>query len=228
MMPTDVSPNLPAAVIFDFDGVILESAGIKTAAFATLFEGHPVAVQYHLRNQGLSRYEKFRFFVETVLGSSYTEAVGVELNRRFDEIVQDQITIAPFVPGAEGLLEVLSRQMPLFVASGTPQDELRRIVDQRGLSAYFAGVYGSPDTKAQIAAREIDRFGLDARDVLFVGDATADYEGASIAGTLFVGRVARHESSPFDSRVAAVTDLADLAANWDRALGQARRELISR
>ncbi len=228
MMPADVSQNLPAAVIFDFDGVILESAEIKTAAFATLFEGHPVAVQYHLRNQGLSRYEKFRFFVETVLGSSYTEAVGVELNRRFDGIVQDQIAIAPFVPGAEGLLEVLSRQMPLFVASGTPQAELRRIVDQRGLSAYFAGVHGSPDTKAQIAAREIDRFGLDPRDVLFVGDATADYEGASIAGTLFVGRVARHDSSPFDSRVATVTDLADLAANWDRTLGQARRELICR
>jgi beta-phosphoglucomutase-like phosphatase (HAD superfamily) len=47
------------AIVFDFDGVILESADIKTNAFRALFASYPEhvdqIVDFHLRNAGVSR-----------------------------------------------------------------------------------------------------------------------------------------------------------------------------
>ena len=53
------------SIIFDFDGVILESVSVKTAAFRQLFSFAPEhvdeIVQYHLDNGGMSRFDKFRY-----------------------------------------------------------------------------------------------------------------------------------------------------------------------
>jgi beta-phosphoglucomutase-like phosphatase (HAD superfamily) len=51
-------------IIFDFDGVILESVTVKTEAFRELFSSEPDCpdeiVEFHKRNGGMSRYDKFR------------------------------------------------------------------------------------------------------------------------------------------------------------------------
>jgi beta-phosphoglucomutase-like phosphatase (HAD superfamily) len=56
----DVSHGVQA-VIFDFDGVIVESMDIKTQAFVELFRDHPehheTIVRLHLENGGMSRYD---------------------------------------------------------------------------------------------------------------------------------------------------------------------------
>ena len=54
-------------VIFDFDGVICESVGIKTDGFAMLYEpyGKDVVdkvIKHHLVNGGVSRFEKLRLY----------------------------------------------------------------------------------------------------------------------------------------------------------------------
>ena len=50
------------AIIFDFDGVLVESVDVKTRAFASLYEkyGQKVVAQvedYHLNNGGIARFE---------------------------------------------------------------------------------------------------------------------------------------------------------------------------
>ena len=52
------------AIIFDFDGVILESADIKTNAFRTLFEKESPElinkiISYHFKNMGISRFPTY-------------------------------------------------------------------------------------------------------------------------------------------------------------------------
>ncbi len=56
------------AIIFDFDGVILESASIKTDAFAEMVEAYPVEigkkfVEFHLTHMGISRKVKFQYLI---------------------------------------------------------------------------------------------------------------------------------------------------------------------
>jgi phosphoglycolate phosphatase-like HAD superfamily hydrolase len=205
------------AAVFDFDGVVLESVEIKTVAFRRLFADHPQGermVEYHLANGGVSRFEKFRWFYEQVRGETLAEARSVELGDRFSELVLDEVRRCAFVPGAHELLERLAAEIPLFVASGTPEDELRGIVEHRGLSGLFTGVYGSPPTKAQILRRIVADQGIAAGDLVFVGDAMTDYAGAAGAGVPFVGRVPEGESNPFPDGTHRVRDLAELDGAW--------------
>src|SRR5262245_1160354 len=92
-----------AAIVFDFDGVILESVDVKTRAFAALFEtftGHKESiVAYHLENLGISRYRKFEHIYGNILHMPFSEATKNELDRRFRELIFNEIRNCPFVPG---------------------------------------------------------------------------------------------------------------------------------
>ena len=59
-------------LIFDCDGVILNSNQIKTEAFYNVAKiyGHPAAQalkEYHILNGGISRYQKFEYLLTKIL-----------------------------------------------------------------------------------------------------------------------------------------------------------------
>jgi HAD superfamily hydrolase (TIGR01549 family) len=203
------------AVVLDFDGVVLESAEIKTNAFRQLFDGNEEAVAYHLAHVGVSRYEKFRHIVTEILGRAYTEDEERRLGERFNELVLEAVLRCPFVPGARELLDRRHREVPLFVASGTPEPELRQIVAARGIEHVFAGVYGTPPTKGEIIGRILSERELERPAVVMVGDADTDLKGAREAGVRFVGRVRPGDPDPFENEsVPVVGDLAELDRRW--------------
>lgn len=181
------------AIVFDFDGVILESAQIKTEAFVELFSEYPqhssAILQYHLENQGISRFRKFEWIYQTLLGRELTPHESARLGDAFSDLVFRKILEAPFVPGAREALTHLHARLPLFVASGTPEPELRDIVEKRGLTQFFAGVYGTPAEKPAIVRAIMDAHGWTADEILFVGDALSDFSAATTVGTRFVARV---------------------------------------
>lgn len=180
------------AVIFDFDGVILESASIKTKAFLELFaeypEHQPAILRYHLDNVGVSRYLKFEWIYDELLNKPYTEAERERLGTSFSGIVLDKILRCPFVPGAIETLQALQGRRLTFVASGTPQEELDLIVWQRRISNYFVGVWGTPLTKTEIIHNILKRFGLECDEALVVGDSLSDYQAAVEVGVPFIAR----------------------------------------
>jgi len=207
------------AVILDFDGVILESVDIKTRAFRALFQDHPDhlerIVQLHRDNTGLSRYEKFRIIYRDYLEQPLPEAEVSRLDRAFSELVVDEVLSCPFVPGAREFLIHAAGQWPLFVVSGTPQAELSRIIQRRGLDRYFRRVYGSPRSKDVLLREIISDYGWRSRDLVFVGDGLADWRAADAVGVPFVGRVMQDTASPFPTSVEwTVSDLLDLMSRW--------------
>lgn len=181
------------AVVFDFDGVILESADVKTHAFVELYAAHGADVQaavrdYHLANLGISRFKKFAWIAEHVLGGgALSDADSRALGDRFSALAYDKVLAAPFVPGAREALAALGH-LPLFVASGTPQDELDQIVDRRELRGAFREVWGSPAEKAAVVRDLLARHGLAAAETLFIGDGLTDYRAATAAGVEFLAR----------------------------------------
>ena len=204
------------AAVFDFDGVVLESADIKTHAFAALFDGDERAVAHHLEHAGISRYEKFRHITVEILGRPYDAEEEQRLGDRFSALVLEEVLRCPFVPGARELLERRSAQARLFVASGTPEPELRDIVRARGLEPFFAGVYGTPATKDVIAARILADEGIAPHEAIFVGDAMTDLLGARAVGMPFVGRIPAGEPDPFaGEQVHTVATMAELDDQWD-------------
>ncbi len=180
------------AIIFDFDGVLVESAQIKTNAFRTLFSSWSdkvdEVVSFHLRHMGISRYEKFQHFYEHILKEPYSDDIGDALGKKFSQIVLDEIKKAPFVKGAKECLDMYSKMYRLFIASGTPQKELDDIIYAKCMRGYFAEVYGTPAKKAEIILTILKRYALERSEVVFVGDAESDKSAAEGTGVHFILR----------------------------------------
>jgi phosphoglycolate phosphatase-like HAD superfamily hydrolase len=180
-------------IVFDFDGVILESADVKTNAFVELYADHGADIvarvrEHHLANLGISRFKKFAWIAEHVLGRPLKPGESEALGERFGALALTRVLEAPFVPGAEAALAALTGTMPLIVASGTPQGELDLIVERRALRPRFVEVHGSPAEKPAIVRALIARLGVAPHEVLFVGDGMSDYQAAREVGVEFLAR----------------------------------------
>jgi len=206
------------AIAFDFDGVVLESAAVKSEALAALFAGHPghVAeiVALHERHAGISRFVKFDLIFRDILKKPLDPGRREELGRKFSALVLEKVLATPFVAGAREFIEANHRATPLYVVSGTPQGELKTIVARRGLARHFRGIFGSPREKPEILRAILAERGLEPAALAFVGDGLSDHEAAAETSVAFVGRVAEGRASPFPPGTPTVPDLRRL----DRAL----------
>ncbi len=81
-----------ATLIFDCDGIILNSNRLKTEAFNAVSAPYgevaaDALVTYHTENGGVSRYRKFEWFFETVLGNRSDETAVNKIAGQFAGII---------------------------------------------------------------------------------------------------------------------------------------------
>jgi|SRR3972149_175475 len=183
------------AVFLDFDGVIIDSVDIKTNAFAEMFRPYgsdieAKVVEYHLAHGGVSRFEKFKYYYERLLNRSIDETQIQQLGNQFSELVLIKVLEAPFVDGAfETLMKLKALNIPTYLVTGTPQEEIQYILKMRGLEDFFSGVYGAPAKKEHIVHSIIKQSHYSPDACLYVGDALTDYSAAQQNGLHFSGIV---------------------------------------
>ncbi len=179
-----------ATLVFDCDGVILDSNRIKTDAFRSvaLRYGSDVAealVQFHVQHGGMSRYRKFEHLLVNILGQAGDEKELQTLASAYGECVYRELLQCDIAPGLHELRKATADQA-WMVVSGGDEAELRRVFEARGLDVLFErGVHGSPATKDVIFQRELSTANLEL-PALFVGDSRYDHEAAQRAGLQFV------------------------------------------
>ena len=136
------------AVILDFDGVLAESNKEKDAAFEELFSLYPTHVvpmrEFHKANHAKPRLVKFKHYVEHVMQRPGDQEQIDRMAQEFSDRVVGRVISCPEVPGASAFLEEFSRKVPLYISSITPQDELMKIVQARGLGGYIKEAFGNP------------------------------------------------------------------------------------
>jgi phosphoglycolate phosphatase-like HAD superfamily hydrolase len=103
----------------------------------------------------------------------------------FDEVLDKTLMDCEVSPGLQPLREA-SRDRKWMLLSGGDQRELRIIFARRNLAHLFdAGIFGGPDTKDIVLAREKANGNLQL-PALFIGDSKYDFEAATRAGLDFV------------------------------------------
>lgn len=205
------------ALIFDFDDVLVESAGIKTSAFVRLFaaEGPEVVqriVAYHRAHGGVSRFEKFRTIYRDILRRPLDTETFQRFCDQFADLIVEAIIAAPWVEGAEAFLDAHRGRYRFFVVSGTPEEELRTIVQRRQMAHYFDGVYGSPTPKEILLRQVLARQHLQPTEVLFIGDAATDWLTAQTLGLPFLWRQGPQTPRLTGYTGPRITSLAELDA----------------
>lgn len=204
------------AILFDFDGVLVESVDIKTKAFAKLFENEGPeivnqVVEYHLANGGVSRFKKFDYIYKELLKRKITDEIRMELGNKFANLVIQNVLDAPWISGVQEFLENHSKKIDLYIVSGTPDNELKGIVENKNASKYFKGVLGSPATKGDLIKHILSTYSYKSEHVVFIGDAITDLNGALEANISFIGKISNKEINPFsDYHVPLIRDLREL------------------
>lgn len=177
-------------IVFDCDGVILDSNKVKTDAFYTSVYSYgqkyaQALVEYHIRNGGVSRYKKYEYFFNEILKVDVVQEELDFLLSDFANKVKQGLISCDMADGLE-MLRGQTRHAKWFVVSGGDQAELREIFSLRGLGHLFdGGIFGSPDSKDLILHREVVGK-LKSPMGVFLGDSQYDYEAATRAGLDFI------------------------------------------
>jgi len=169
-------------------------------------------LEHHLAHEGISRITKIRHCHREFLGIDLSDDALAALGARFSALVEDAVVAAAWVPGAQAFLDAHLGRLGMFVVSGTPQDELRRITARRRMDHYFVSVRGSPPTKEPIIREILAQEDVPPDRVVFVGDAMTDHDAARASGLRFIGRVAPHRRNPFPAGTETIADLTQLRA----------------
>ena len=182
------------SIIFDFDGVILDSNKIKSNAFTKLFkdknknqENLDMIIRYHKDNMGISRNKKIKFNYENILKQKITNKEVDKIASDYSKLVFNKIIKTKFISGSKYFLSKNFKRYLFFVSSGTPENELINICEKRKIDKYFTGIYGSPDNKEKHIKRIMKKNSLKENEVIFIGDALADYNAAAKNKIFFIG-----------------------------------------
>lgn len=203
------------ALVLDFDGVIVESNEVKTAAFRDVFARYPehaeAMMAFHHQNVSLSRYAKFDQLLER-LGRPGDDSLRAELAAEFSRRTVERITAVPLVQGAGAFLREMEARVPLYLASVTPQGDLDVILERRGLRACFRRAYGCPPwTKPEAVRDVLKRESCAPDEALLIGDSAGDQRAAAETSVDFI---ARDSGLPFDAPPSAIfRDLTEVAAH---------------
>ena len=189
-------------LVFDCDGIILESVPVKTRAFARITEPYgdearDRMVMYHKVHGGVSRYKKFEWFFREVLGREITSEESAAWGRRYAELAFEEVCRCDLVPGIQEVLDRWKGRLPLYVCSGAPHEELLQVLEGRGLDHYFVKIYGSPPAKTELLHQIVREAGVDPAETLMVGDSPTDWQAAEAVGTLFYGRGEEVQGGPW-------------------------------
>jgi HAD superfamily hydrolase (TIGR01549 family) len=198
------------AIIFDFDGVILDSVNVKTDAFREMYTiyGDDVAqrvVDHHVRNGGISRYEKFKYCHKHFLNISLSSTEVDHMASEFSKMVFTKVCNSEYIQGALEFLNYSHEKYLTFICTGTPESEIIQILKSKNLGKYFNAVYGSPKTKGEIIKNIMNDRNLHSEEILFIGDAMTDYNASQETDVNFIG--IRNKDTIFPEDVVQIDDL---------------------
>lgn len=225
-------PSPIAAVVFDFDGIIVDTEPLHFAAFRAVLEPegiHLGEAEYWESYLGYDDHDAIVAALESAGRPPAPAAVAALMAAkaaRFLELVRAGV---PVFPGVPGFVEAAAARGPLAIASGALRSEIELILDAVGLRARFEAIVsaddvsrGKPDPETYLralAALRRRRPGLAAGECLAVEDSAAGVRAAKAAGLRCVAVTNSSPAAALAEADAVVASLEDVRWNALDALG---------
>jgi phosphoglycolate phosphatase-like HAD superfamily hydrolase len=207
------------AICFDFDGVIMDSMGLKLESYCFAlqrfdFSHARIKALVHVY-AGLSRHRILPLMYEELSGHKASASLDRELLERFTEHDDRCRALMQPVPGTLPFLKKVHACCYTAVVTGTPQGVIEKTVLFHNLSPYFDEVRGSPQSKDEIVEDLISRQDIPRDQWIFIGDGKTDQDAADACHIRFVG-VDRGDKSFVPGRAWKVmSTLMDLVPDLD-------------
>ena len=168
------------ALVFDFDGVILDSNHIKDETFFELYKKYGkkfsnYVLNHHKSNRGISRFEKFKIYHKIIFDNNIKKKEIEKLNQSMNSIIIKSMMKTKLIYGIKHFLKNYHKIYDCFIISASPEGELKEICDKKKISNYFIKIYGSPDNKFKNLNKLIKSYKYKRKEILYLGDSSNDY-----------------------------------------------------
>lgn len=216
-------------VVFDFDGTLVDSNGVKEACLHQTVANIPGGADA-LAAARLAGGDRYRIFSEVarrlVSEPEEEQTLARRLAAAYSARCASGIAAAPLRRGAHVALRALKhRGLRLFVNSATPERHLPDLLRVHGLLEHLHGVHGGHDAKVANLRLIFRDARCSPREVMMVGDGPDDLAAARETRTWFAGITVENrikERIPF-----AMRDLTTLVPLIDRLAARPTRRAFA-
>ncbi len=171
-------------IVFDWDGTLIDSAGSIARCIQDAARDMALEVPDRQRAShviGLGLHDSLRLAVPGLAADRYSEFAS--FYRKHFLARQDSMLV---FPGIRELLERLSRERALAIATGKSRKGLDRALDADGLRKFFSGSRCADETSPKphpaMLLELMGEFSIDKSKTLMIGDTSHDLEMAKAAG----------------------------------------------
>ena len=143
-------------IILDCDGVVFNSNMLKVRAFEeTLgefgFDKKQISdfLVFFKNNFGVSRYKLIEYFIKNILKINFDKVLYESILENYSN---KSFNLYLKVTFTDHFFEFIDKykNKNLYIASGSSENELRKIFRIRKIDQYFIDIYGSPTPKVDI------------------------------------------------------------------------------
>ena len=179
-----ISNQSLTTILWDFDGVILDSMDVRNWGFREIFKSFDsvkveLLLDYHKKNGGLSRYVKIRYFFEEILKKQISSTDVLKYAENFSELMKRELTNPKnLILDSVHFIKAYKRKYNFHIVSGSDQNELRFLCDELNISNYFKSIHGSPTPKKELVKSVLSKYNYRTEVTCLIGDSINDYEAA--------------------------------------------------
>lgn len=217
--PTAATPSLPAAVFFDFDGVLVDSERLHCETLFTTFhhflrrthrDAPPLELaeawaDYRRNLMGLDDRDAFRARAEKagiLLDEKMLETLIQEKAERFAAMAADGRI--PAIDGSAAFARFCAEKVPVGLCSGALRSDILPLLKQLGLENTFRTLVTAEDTEKskpdaapyrlslQKMAEALGNAELDAAQCVAIEDTPEGIRAATAAGIPVLGLCTQH------------------------------------
>ena len=216
-----------AAVVFDLDGVLVDSEQVWAAAREEVAHEHGGAWTQEAARamMGMSSPEWSRYMHDELHVGLAPEEIAGEVVRRLTRLYREHL---PLIAGAREAVEALARRWPLGLASSANRAVFELVLELAALREFFAATvsaeevaHGKPAPDVYLEAAV--RLGVSPHDCVAVEDSANGLRAAANAGMLVIAYPNRE--FPPDAGALALADaqIASLDALRPELIDAAQR-----
>ena len=180
-------------ILWDFDGVILDSMPTRDHGFREILKLYPShlvdeLIVYHKNNGGLSRFNKIHYFFRNILKKKISEREVRRYANKFSIIMKEQLANPEYlIEESMNFIKLNYKYYNFHIVSGSEHNELNFLCNKLRIKKYFYSINGSPTPKEELIKNLMDEEAYGNKETLLIGDSVNDYEAAKTNEIKFYG-----------------------------------------
>jgi len=210
------------AVIWDMDGVLLDSGPSHFKAWRATFETYKIEIyEERLRRTfGMTNQQVIQFIVDQPISKELTDRISREKDISFQNIIRDQEV---FLPGVKKWMEAFRQNgiCQALASSGSPGN-INAVLKALAVETYFDvivsgdGLPSKPDPF--IFLKAADRLGVIPLNCLVIEDAVTGVQAAKASGMKCIAVTTTNHAKILADADLVLDNLAELMTDHIRGL----------